>query len=293
MNSETNVPRGGDWYLKNVPEMDDEQFQLWQALLEDRTGMQLALQRKSFLQTSVCTRMREVGCETYQQYFLRVQSGPYAEIEWTVLVDRLTVQETHFFRHQSSYDLVRDYTVSKISEEGVRSINAWSVGCSTGEEPYSLGMLFDEINALLGLGVYFGITATDLSMPALSKARAGIYSERKVQGLNAHRLKKYFQPLERQRHEVVADLRDRICFARINVLELSTVPMENLDIIFCQNLLIYFRRWRRRDIVNQLAERLAPGGIMVLGLGEMMDWSHPKLERLPYENTLAFMRQAS
>lgn len=287
----TNVPNDEKWNLKNVPEMDDEQFQLWQALLEDRTGMQLGEKRKSFLQTSLSTRMRELGCSSYEQYFQHLQDGPNAELEWTTLVDRITVQETHFFRHKNSFDLVRDHVVSMIAERSIKSLNLWSVGCSTGEEPYSLAMLIDEINTLFGVNIYFGITATDLSMPALNKARAGIYSERRLYGIETRRKNKYFEALENNNYQVIPAIRDRICFARINVLQLDSVPMENLDVIFCQNLLIYFRRWRRRDIVNRLVERLAPGGLLVLGLGEMTDWLHPELKRIPYENTLAFTRQ--
>ena len=85
-------------------------------------------------------------------------------------------------------------------------------------------------------------------------------------------------------------LRERICFARLNVLDLSTAPMNDMDLIFCQNMLIYFRRWRKRQIVNRLAERLAPGGILVLGPGEVTDWQHPDLERIHFADTLAFRR---
>ncbi len=69
-----------------------------------------------------------------------------------------------------------------------------------------------------------------------------------------------------------------------------TTPWSGLDVIFCQNLLIYFRRWRRRDILNGLAERLAPGGLLVLGVGEMTGWQHPALQPVADERVLAFTR---
>jgi chemotaxis protein methyltransferase CheR/type IV pilus assembly protein PilK len=73
-------------------------------------------------------------------------------------------------------------------------------------------------------------------------------------------------------------------------MELDRAPFSEMDIIFCQNVLIYFRRFRKRDVVTQLANRLAKGGILVLGLGEVVDWSHPQLERIDYPDTLAFKR---
>jgi type IV pilus assembly protein PilK len=66
-----------------------------------------------------------------------------------------------------------------------------------------------------------------------------------------------------------------------------------MDIIYCQNMLIYFRKWRRREIVNRLAERLAPGGLLILGLGEVVDWQHPELTRVNDSQTLAFVRKPS
>ena len=84
--------------LSTVPEMDDAQFVRWQSLLEERTGMCLAPQRRSFLQTSLGLRMREVGCDNYQEYYERIVNGASGAIEWSTLVDRLTVQETRFFR---------------------------------------------------------------------------------------------------------------------------------------------------------------------------------------------------
>lgn len=77
----------------------------------------------------------------------------------------------------------------------------------------------------------------------------------------------------------------------MNVVELHRVPLRDMDIIFCQNVLIYFRRFRKRDILANLAERLAPGGLMVLGLGEALDWAHPLLERVEFPDTLAFRRK--
>jgi chemotaxis protein methyltransferase CheR/type IV pilus assembly protein PilK len=67
--------------------------------------------------------------------------------------------------------------------------------------------------------------------------------------------------------------------------------MHGMNIIFCQNLLIYFRRWRRREIVKRLAERLAPGGLLVLGQGELTDWQPPGLQRVPSEHVLAWIKR--
>jgi type IV pilus assembly protein PilK len=73
-------------------------------------------------------------------------------------------------------------------------------------------------------------------------------------------------------------------------MELDKAPFGDMDVIFCQNVLIYFRRFRKRDVVSHLAARLQIGGILVLGVGEVMDWQHPALERVDYPDTLAYRR---
>ncbi len=172
-----------------------------------------------------------------------------------------------------------------------QNFNVWSVGCSSGEEPYSLAMMLTELFASLQVNPYWGITATDISLPVLAKARKGHYPVRKVDLVDPLLKERYFRRASDREYEIAAELKARICFARVNVLELHQVPFQDLDLIYCQNMLIYFRRWRKREIVTRLADRLAPGGMMVLGLGEVVDWQHPTVDRVRFDDTLAYMRR--
>ena len=277
----------------DAPEMNEEQLRLWSALLQQRTGIRLGSeQRKVHLETSIFARMRKIGIQSYDEYFVFLRDGAKGEVEWSLLVDRLTVQETHFFRHKGSFDLVREMiTEMLVAKSEENPLDIWSLGCSTAEEPYSLAILCDEQTSLIGSDVLYSVTATDISLPALDKARKGVYSGSRLFGLESRRKQKYFTEIEKNKFQVIKKIRDRVGFGKVNVMELRKSPMENLDLIYCQNLLIYFSRWRKRDILNCLAERLIPGGILVLGLGEAGGWSHPKLSRIPYENSLAFARK--
>ncbi len=138
--------------MRRLPDMDEAQFSQWQALLEHRTGITLSKERRSFLETNLGIRMREVGCNSYQAYYERVVSGPEAIVEWSTLVDRLTVQETRFFRDPDAFRLVSDYILTRPREVlKRRPLEVWSVGCSTGEEPYTLAMLLNEAMTQLAL----------------------------------------------------------------------------------------------------------------------------------------------
>lgn len=285
-------PAEGIWSLRRLPDMDEAQFSQWQTLLEHRTGITLSAERRSFLETNLGIRMREIGCNSYQAYYEKIVSGPDAIQEWSTLVDRLTVQETRFFRDPDAFRLVADYVLTRPREQlRKRPLEAWSVGCSSGEEPYTLAMLLNECMSQLELQPLFGITGSDISKPAIDKARDGLFNPRKLMGMDEELKTRYFRPAERNTVEIVKSIRERVCFTRLNVLDLDQAPMHGMNIIFCQNLLIYFRRWRRREIVRRLAERLAPGGLLVLGQGELTDWQPPGLQRLPSEHVLAWIKR--
>lgn len=281
------------WGIKSLSPISDEQFELWQTLIEARTGMTIGVVRRSFLETNLGIRMREIGVNDYEAYYEQLMAGPGAEREWAVLVDRLTVQETSFFRHPSSFALVRQHVSEVLLKDPARkSLNLWSVGCSTGEEPYSLAMQTEAQLAELERKVFFGVTATDISLPTLARARAGIYGERRLHNVPAPWKDKYFLPVPgRKEWQVTAELKRRVAFVQLNIMELDRSPMTGLDVIFCQNVLIYFRRFRKRDILTNLAARLAPGGLLVVGLGEAMDWAHPQLVRVDCPDTMAFRRK--
>lgn len=285
-------PAEGIWSLRRLPDMDEAQFSQWQTLLEHRTGITLSAERRSFLETNLGIRMREIGCNSYQAYYEKIVSGPDAIQEWSTLVDRLTVQETRFFRDPDAFRLVADYVLTRPREQlRKRPLEAWSVGCSSGEEPYTLAMLLNECMSQLELQPLFGITGSDISKPAIDKARDGLFNPRKLMEMDEELKNRYFRPAERNTVEIVKSIRERVCFTRLNVLDLDQAPMHGMNIIFCQNLLIYFRRWRRREIVRRLAERLAPGGLLVLGQGELTDWQPPGLQRLPSEHVLAWIKR--
>lgn len=222
-------------------------------------------------------------------------AGPVAEREWAILVDRLAVQETSFFRHPSSFALVRSYLAERLlADSKLKSLHLWSVGCSTGEEPYSLAMQLDaQLQDIRRNDVYFGVTATDISLPTLARARVGRYGERRLHNVPEGWRQRYFQPAPGSGRELqVSDtLKKRVAFVQLNIMELDRAPLSDMDVIFCQNVLIYFRRFRKRDILTNLAARLAPGGLLVLGVGEAVDWTHPALTRVEYPDTLAFRRK--
>lgn len=283
-----------DVFVARLPEMDAVQFEQWAELLRLRTGMHLLDNRMSFLATNLGMRMRQLGMNDYQAYYDYVISGREGMVEWDHLVHHLTVHETRFLRQESVLSLLREAFLPASAHqcpENPMTINVWSVGCSTGEEPYSVAMTIDDHMRRIGVPCYLGITASDISRTALATGRKGIYTPHQVRGIDPRWLKQYFVETEDGQYQVSESLRKRVCFNHLNILQAGEAPIGKMDLILCQNLLIYFDREQRLKIANTLAEHLYPGGLLVLGVGELVNWEHPRMKRFPYANTLAYQHQ--
>ena len=281
--------------IESMPSMEDDHYLEWKLLLEQRTGMILPDERRSFLTTSLGIRMREVGFRDYREYYNFVLEGQGGKIEWATLVDRLTVHETRFFRHMSSVKLIRELLLPQwMSQETIpKTLNIWSVGCSTGEEPYTLAMVLEDFRDTDHADYYYGITASDISTASLSTGRKGIFHSRKLREVDDSTRRKHFTRVDDTHYQVNEELRKRICFSQLNVLEMDRIPFGKMHMIFCQNMLIYFDKERRIEILDNLIEHLEPGGVLILGAGEILGWKPPVLEKIDFNDTLAFRRLAA
>lgn len=267
--------------------LDETQFLRWQQLLEERSGLFLPAKRRSFLHAQLSMRMREIGCDDVDEYYNMVNQGTTGTIEWQTLIDRLTVHETRFFRDPDAFALVDQYIQERADSFDNKSFECWSVGCSTGEEVYSLAIIAER--HLARRQKRYAITGTDISKEVLHRAKLGVYSARSLDLVPPEFETEMFQ-IQNHKAQVIERIRQRCCFTQVNILKLADYPLHSQQIIFCQNVLIYFRRWRRREILNILAQRLAPGGLLVIGSGDLVDFQHPLLEPVANTKVSAFIR---
>ena len=281
-----------NWLFEKSSVLPKQQFLLWEKLLEKRTGIQLSPAQHILLQTQISLRMRELGIEAYDHYYEHLQEDMDGIAEWQILVDRLVVKETTFFRHRPSLDLVKHYVEKRLDENPEEeNLELWSIGCSTGEEPYALAALTNDCFEQRRIYPYFGVTAMDISLPALAVAKEGVYTHRSLKLLEEHEKYQYFIPCENGRYIIRKKIQKRVCFTQANVLHLKERPEKDMDVIYCQNMLIYFRRWRRRRMLNEMVKRLKPGGLLVIGLGEITDWACDDVERVPNKEVHAYVKR--
>lgn len=262
--------------------------------MEARIGIKLGEHQRQFLQTQVALRMREIGLEDFGEYFKHVTDGVSGKLEWSILLDRLVVKETNFFRHQPSLSFVCKHLQDKINNDSIDgSYDIWSLGCSTGEEPYSLAMLVNESYELAKRDAFFGIMASDISRVAVSIGKAGVYPERKLDFVPKALRHKYFSRSGTGKYRFDHEVSEKICFNCANVMQVQEMPRMQFDVIYCQNMLVYFRRELRHKLLDELASRLKTGGILVVGLGEVVNWNHSDVVRVMDSQVQAYQRASS
>lgn len=279
------------WSYEVPQELSEGQYARWQTLLEQRTGI-CFLQHKSILQTGLNQRMKEADYDNYEHYFNWVNRVPEGLAEWTRLVDSISVNETSFFRDPDAYNTVRNFLAEYLnSQTEKKSLNLWSLGCSTGEEAYSLAMVANDVIDYLTRETLFGVVATDISRTALAIARKAEYSQRKLEMVPVAIRNKHFISTEHGTYKIKDELKKRVCFVPGNLIEMDKMPNMKMDVIFCQNVLVYFQRHRKEQVLNSLVRHLNPGGVLVLGSGEASGWQHASLTRYADELVAAYVKQ--
>ncbi len=280
------------WHLEEMSEMGEALFCKWVELVELRTGIRISEMRKSFLLSKLSIRMREIKIDDYQQYFDVVNDKRCGQVEWETLVDRLTVHETRFWRDESIFQLIEKEYIEKnnLLNNNRLDLQVWSVGCATGEEPYSLAVWFEHYCTMNNIDNRQGIHATDISLAALATAREGLYPQSRLTNIPEHYLNYYFTKKNKDKYKINDNLKERVCFTKLNLMDVDSFPFSDFDIIVCQNVMIYFDQELRIKLLNAFADYLKVGGILILGAGEMLGWNHPKMESLNFQSTLAFQR---
>jgi chemotaxis protein methyltransferase CheR len=207
--------------------------------------------------------MHRAGCTELTAYAARLATDPHA---FDDLLTELTVGETYFFRTHEHFDFLRQYALPELRRlRGPgHTVRAWSAGCASGEEPYSLAVLLREE----GYGDRMVVLATDVSRAALARAQEARYSSWSLRGEHAEHMQPFLR-LEDKRYVLAPEVRQSVSFSYLN-LALDTWPaaesgIHQLDIIFCRNVFIYFTRPTVEAVARRLYESLAEGGFLITG----------------------------
>ncbi|MFL9842221.1 protein-glutamate O-methyltransferase CheR [Sphingomonas sp. ST-64] len=211
------------------------------------------------------TVLREHGLQTADDLITQLTSASHGALADAV-VDALLNRETSFFRDTGVLEMVVDAAASLQAEHPGRRLRIWSAGCSTGQEPYSLAMLFEEAAVARGL-LMPEIIATDVSAATLARARAGRFTQFEIQrGLPVRRMVNWFEQ-DGEEWVVRAELARRVQFRRHNLTQ-DRALVGKFDIVLCRNVLFYFPPAMRSRAYSTLREAVRDDGFLLLGAGE-------------------------
>jgi two-component system CheB/CheR fusion protein len=232
--------------------------------IQESRGLDFRGYKRTSLRRRISLRMEAVGAEDFSTYQARLEADPG---EFESLLNTVLINVTSFFRDAEAWEVLKNEVVPLLiaRAEPDRPIRVWSVGCASGEEPFSIAMLFAEKLGMVEFCQRVKIYATDLDEEALKTARLATYSPRGVESVPADYLARYF---ERTNNHYVFDrnLRKCVIFGRHNVVH--DAPISRIDLLVCRNLLIYLEGETQSTVLPRLHYALAADGVLFLGKAE-------------------------
>jgi len=253
--------------------LSDADYDFLCELIYERSRIHLGPDKRVLVTSRLGKRLRHHGLKSYHDYCELLRSPAGAE-ELTFLIDRISTNHTHFFREIKHFEFLSDVVIPQWRAEARRSepFRIWSAASSTGEEAYSIAIHLAEHFAPAEAGRW-QIEGTDISTRVLEVAERGVYEVDRLSSLSADRLRRHFQRGQNQwqgHFRVKDELRRRVNFQHLNLLEGNYPFPRPFDLIFCRNVMIYFDRPTQETLVRLLAEKLVPGGHLLVGHSESL-----------------------
>jgi chemotaxis protein methyltransferase CheR len=258
-------------------ELTGKDFKRLASFIHDRLGIKVPDFKRSMLESRLRKRLNVLGMKTYTQYCDFLFSGQGLDQELTEFTDVITTNKTDFFREPHHFKYIQEKALPDLIERtnaGVsRKLMAWSCACSRGDEPYTLAMVLSDYGETLKR-FDFSILATDISTRMLETAVRGIYEEQVVEPVPPGFRKKYLLRSKDRTRQVVRikpEIRKKIKFHRLNLMNSDFGLSHKMDILFCRNVIIYFDKPTTEKLIAKLCNNLAPGGYLFMGHSELLD----------------------
>ena len=266
--------------------LTDTEFSRIQTLVYDQCRINLGENKRNLVKARLAKRLRATGYTTYGTYVDYVTSGSQGARELVLMLDAISTNKTSFFRENDHFDYLAKEVLPELYErkrKGTRPrLRIWSSACSSGEEPYTLGMTVLE--TLGSLATWDAkILGTDISTQVLARAIEGVYHAEAVEPVPALFRQKYLARTGRNgqtRYSVTQALRQLVAFRRLNLSASSWPFRGKFDVIFCRNVMIYFDKPTQGELVRKFYNVLEPSGYLFIGHSESLVGVESEFRRL-------------
>jgi chemotaxis protein methyltransferase CheR len=254
-------------------QLDEQSFSYLSDLVIKTMGIKMPAEKKQLLETRLSRRVSNLNLTSFAEYcaFLK-KNDDNARIELNHFYNSVSTNKTDFFREISHFDYLRTNVLPEIKNSNIDNINIWSCASSSGEELYSIAIEIEEFTSKNRGTFNYNIIGTDISTKVLAIAKEGIYKKSVIEPVPPAIRKKYFKENKQDSETMIVNdyLKKKIKLGTFNLMSRNYNIPGQFNIIFCRNVLIYFERDKQQYILNNLIDKLLPGGYLFLGHSESM-----------------------
>jgi chemotaxis protein methyltransferase CheR len=272
--------------------MTQEEFQLFNEILDSHFGLWFPESKKEILESRLKPRLDMLKMRHYMDYYFTLQYNSNGSEEVSHLARLVTNNESYFFRETHQFEAFFKHALDDMKKTCASpgTIRMLCAGCSTGEEPYTLNIYAKE-NLYQLWGYAVEISAFDIDTDALQTAKKAAYGPNSFRFTDSEKLPRYFKKVHQDQYSVKENFRTGIIFDWGNILKLETYKkLIPYDALFCRNVLIYFSEVSLRGAVENFARCLRPGGLLFLGHSESIIGISDKFEAIRLGNCIVYRR---
>ena len=250
--------------------MTPEQFTRFRQVIYDHSGIWFPEAKQYLLESRLSRRMASLEIDNFDQYHMLLTTGPFKDDEFQEMCNAITINETSFFRNEGQLEVFENQMLSDLIEKRKASkrLRIWSAACSSGEEPYTLGIILNRTLGIRIMDWHIEILATDLSERVLDLAAAGVYGSFSFRTVSDRVKQSNFKDTS-QGLEINDNIKQLVHFQKHNLRDAAAARrFGQFDAIFCRNVMIYFDEEMRASCISMFHDRLSPDGVLCVGHSE-------------------------
>lgn len=282
-------------HLSSTIKMSDEMFRQIRDFIYQQTGIMFQDTKKYLLEGRLSKRLQVLNLPDYESYYQLLRFGTRRAEEMKYLYDAVTINETFFFRNEPQFEAFEHTLVPQLITAkrslGKTMLRIWSAASSSGEEAYTLAMIYLERLKPAFPGLEIEIIGTDINSSVLETARQGIYREYSIRNTPKYFLEKYFKA-EDSRYIINDSVKRLVKFQHMNLYDRPRMRMmSRFDLIFCANVLIYFDAKSKIQVVSDLYDALNPGAFLFIGYAESLHGISTAFKLINFPKTVAYKKE--
>jgi chemotaxis protein methyltransferase CheR len=270
-------------------------FEAVRKYIYENSGIYFQDNKKYFLESRLQRRMNFLGLKRFEEYFDLIRYGTAGAQEKKYFFEAITINETFFFRNQPQLDVLASQILPEIiaskSAMNRNKIRIWSAASSSGEEAYSIAMIFQDLIKPRFPAIELEVVGTDINNAVIDTANAGVYRDYSIRNTPPYYLKKYFRQ-NNGAFEILPEIKKMANFKLMNLYDDAMMrSMFSFDVIFCANVLIYFDQASKTKVISNLYNSLNKGGYLFIGYSETLHGISKAFKLLSFPNTVGYKKE--